>query len=408
MRKIFLLSVLFVLIGSSFIAVSAQIADVGIKPNLALGEVTSVTESKIVLQTKDGAIEVVLSSATGYKRVPADNPSLKAAAASSFAEIKVGDKLLVTGLVAADKKSVPAKSIFLISKSDIAQRQIKEQEEWKTRGISGRVVAVNPQTNEITVSVRGIAGEKTTVVKLKEKASFRRYAPDSVQFSEAKDSAFAEIKQGDMIRALGDKSADETTFTAERIVTGAFKTVGGTIKAIDVAKNEIVVTDIQTKKDVTIAVGKNSTLKQFPAEMAQRMAQFQAMQASGMQPGGQGGARPPRANQQEGGQPNQDGQMRGGMRPSGGGGGGMRGGTIDDMLERFPNITVADLKVGEMIAVSSTRTNDAQRITAIKLLSGVEPFLKIPQQQGQGQSGGNRRNQDSGFSIPGLEGFGTP
>lgn len=407
MRKIFLLLSLFVFIGCSSLIVSAQISDVGIKPNLALGEVTSVSENKIVLQTKDGAIEVVLSGATGYKRIPADNPSLKAATASTLAEIKVGDKLLVTGLVAEDKKSVPAKSIFLISRADIVERQTKEQEEWKTRGISGRVTAVNAQTNEITVSSRGIAGaEKNTVVKIKDTASFRRYAPDSVQFSEAKASTFAEIKPGDMIRALGDKGADETTFTAERVVTGAFKTVGGTIKAIDAAKNEIVVTDIQTKKDVIVAVGKNSTLKQFPAEMAQRMAQFQAMQAGGIQPGGQGGgARPPRANQENGGQPNQGGQAPGGMRP--GGGGGMRGGTIDDMLERFPNITIADLKVGEMIAVSSTRTNDAQRITAIKLLSGVEPFLKIPQ-QAPGQGGGNRRNQDSGFSIPGLESFGTP
>jgi hypothetical protein len=233
MRKIFLQLSLFVLIGSSFIGASAQIADVGIKPNLALGEVTAVSENKIVLQTKDGTIEVVLSNATGYKRVPADNPSLKAAIDSNFADIKVGDKLLVTGQVAADKKSIPAKSVFLISKSDIAQKQTKEQEEWKTRGISGRVTTINPQTNEITVSSRAIAGgEKMTIVKLKDKTIFRRYAPDSVQFSEAKASTFAEIKQGDMIRALGDKSVDELSFTAERIVTGAFKTVGGTIKQL--------------------------------------------------------------------------------------------------------------------------------------------------------------------------------
>jgi len=405
MRKILFLLFMFVVIGSSFSAISAQISDFGIKPNLAVGEVTSVSENKIVLQTKDGAIDVVLSPATQYKRVPADNPSLKAATESNFTEIKTGDKLLVTGQVSADKKSVPAKAIYLMSKTDIVQKQTKEQEEWRTRGISGRVTAINPQTNEITVSTRGIAGEKTTIVKLKDKASFRRYAPDSVQFSEAKESTFGEINTGDMIRALGDKSSDEATLSAERIVTGAFQTVGGTIKAIDAAKNEIVITDIQTKKDITIAVGKNTTLKQFPADMAQRMAQFQMMQASGVQPG-QGGVRPPRENQQGGGQPREAGQTPDGTRPGGGMGRGMRGGTIDDMLERFPNITIADLKVGQMIAVSSTKTNNAQRITAIKLLSGVEPFLNMAQAQGQGQ--GRRRTQDSGFSIPGLEGFGNP
>lgn len=288
MRKIFFILSLFVIIGSAFSGASAQVADSTIKPSLAVGEVSSIGENKIVLQTKDGTINVVLSSATQYKRVPADNPSLKAATASNLADIAVGDKLLVTGIVSADKKTVPAKAVYLMTKSDIAQRQTKEQEEWRTRGVSGRVTAVNPQTNEITVTVRGLAGDRTTVLKPKDKAEFLRYAPDSVQFNEAKESSFGEIKAGDMIRALGDKSADGATFSAERIVTGAFRTVAGTIKSIDAANNQVVITDIQTKKDVTITVGKNTTLKQFPAEMAQRMAQFQMMRASGVQSGGQG------------------------------------------------------------------------------------------------------------------------
>jgi hypothetical protein len=82
------------------------------------------------------------------------------------------------------------------------------------------------------------------------------------------------------------------------------------------------------------------------------------------------------------------------------------GGNIDDMLERFPNITIENLKVGDMIAVSSTKSANQERITAIKLLSGVEPFLKM--QQASGQNQGGRRSQDTGFSIPGLEGGGAP
>lgn len=401
MRKIFILFSLLVLIGNASTSLQAQ-TESNVKPGLVAGDVSSVTGNKIVLQTKEGAVEAILSAATQYKRVPADNPSLKAAVSAAFSDITVGDKLLVTGIVAADKKSVPAKTVYLMSKSDIVQKQSKEQEEWKTRGISGRVVSINQQTNEITVSMRSLAGDKTTVLKPKANATFRRYAPNSVQFSEAKASALGEINTGDMIRALGDKGADDTTFNAEKIVTGAFVTVGGTIKSIDAAKNEIVIASIQNKKDITISVGKNSVLKQFPAEMAQRMAQFQMMQAGAAQPGRQGEIRPPQGNRQTE-QPNQTGQTPGGMRT---GGGGMRGGSIDDMLERFPNITLADLKVGEMIAVSSTKTNNADRITAIKLLSGVEPFLSLA--QAQGQRSGGQRGQDTGFTIPGLEGFGNP
>ena len=93
----------------------------------------------------------------------------------------------------------------------------------------------------MTVSTRALTGdEKVVVLTAKDNADFRRYAPDSVQFSQAKQSKIDEIKPGDMIRALGDKSEDGSTFVAERVVTGSFQTVGGTVKAIDAAKNEII------------------------------------------------------------------------------------------------------------------------------------------------------------------------
>lgn len=407
MRKLLILSVFIMLFGGIFSNILAQSDNVGIKPNFVGGEVTSISENKIVLQTKDGAIEAVLSNKTEYKRVPPDNPSLKSAIASNLTEVAIGDKLLITGVVSADKKTIPAKAVYLLTKSDIAQKQAKETEKWQTRGISGRVTAVNPQTKEITVSTRGVMGEKTTVVSLKDNAKFRRYAPNSVSFNESLTSSLGEIQTGDMIRAVGDKNADGSTLSAEEIVTGSFQTIGGTVTAIDTAKNEITINNLQTKKDVTIIIGKNSVLKQFPVEMAQRMAQFQMMQAGGMQPG-QGGMRPPRGNPPNapaaqpalGENPNQmvQGRGQGGMRGG--------GGNIDDMLERFPNITIENLKVGDMIAVSSTKSANQERITAIKLLSGVEPFLKM--QQASGQNQGGRRSQDTGFSIPGLEGGGAP
>ncbi len=403
MRKTIFLLTLLTLIGSVFSSVRAQGADVGGKPSVVAGEVATVGSDKIVLQTKDGAMDVMLSGKTEYKRVSPDNPSLKAAVASNFSDIAVGDKLIVTGIVSSDKKSLPAKAVYLMTKTDIAQKQTKEQEQWRTRGISGKVTAINPQTKQITVSTRGLAGEKITVLTPKDAADFRRYAADSVQFSQAKSSTIDEIKAGDSIRALGDKSADGATFSAERIVTGSFQTIAGTVKSIDAAKNEIIISNIQTKKDTTIVVVANSVLKQFPAEMAQRMAQFQAMQAGGIQPGG--GMRPPQGANPPNSQPNAEGQNA--NRGTGQGGGmGMRGGgSIDDMLERFPNITIADLKVGDMIALSGAKTANTERVTAIKLLSGVEPFLKTQQ---VARRPGGQRGQDSGFTIPGLDGIGTP
>ncbi len=394
-QKIILLALLVFLAGGNS-SVRAQATDASVKPSVVIGEVSAVSESKIVLQTKDGAVDVALSEKTEYKRVSAEKPSLATAVASNFSDIGIGDKVIITGILATDKKSIPAKSVYLMTKSDIAQKQTKDQERWKTRGISGQVTAINPQTKEIAVTSRGLMGETKILLTTGDNAVFRRYAQDSISYNEAKTSSLDEIKVGDSIRALGDKSADGASLKAEEIISGSFQTIGGTITAVNQTKNEITIENIQTKKAVTVMVGQNSVLKQFPAEMAQRLAAFQ--NGGGMQP--PSGVRPPNqpANQ-SGGQTTPN-----GMRP----GGGMRGGGggIDEMLERFPTITLADLKVGSMIAFSSSKGTNQERVTAIKLLSGVEPFLNVPAAGNNGGRRGGQTGANSGFSIPGLEGGG--
>ncbi|MDQ2746827.1 MAG: hypothetical protein M3T96_06165 [Acidobacteriota bacterium] len=391
MRKISILSTLLILAFGALSSARAQ--DAAVKPSVVIGEITEISPSKIVLKTKDGALDVALSDKTEYRRISPEKPSLATATPAEFGDIGAGDKVAVTGIMAADKKSIPARTVNLMTKADLAGRAAKDQEQWKTRGVTGRVAAINAAGKELTVTSRGIGGETKLILTPKADAVFRRYAPDSVNYSEAKMSSLDEIKVGDSVRARGDKSADGANFAADEIISGSFQTVAGTITAIDAAKNEITLSDFQTKKEVKVVIGPNSILKQFPAEMAQRMAAFQGG-GGGVQP--PAGTRPPPADSQANGQ-----------NPPNGAGAGMRrggGGGIDEMLERFPTISLADLKVGEMIAFSSTKSaNAADRITAIKLLSGVEPFLKnAPAATG----GGRRRGSggaDSGFTIPGLD-----
>jgi len=384
------------------LSASAQTTENSMKPVIVPGEVTSIDAGKVTVNTKDGAMEIALNDKTEYKRVSAEKPSLSTATPVALTDISVGDKVAISVIFGADKKPQPARTVYLMTKADIAQKQTKESAEWRTRGIAGRVTAIDALASKITVEQRGLMGTTNVVVTPKENIKYLRYAPDSVKYSEAKVSSISEIKPGDMLRALGDKSADGTTMTAEEIVSGAFQTRAGTVKSIDTAKNEIVVTDLATKKDFTIAVIPSSILKQFPAEQAQRMAQFQmGGQGGGFRPGGQGqgNANAPAANANppangNGARPG----FGGGMRPGGGAG-------LDDMLDRFPTIGPADLKAGDVIAVSSTKNSDLDRITAIKLISGVEPFLRAAQMQAARQ-GGNQRSLD--LNIPGLDGFGTP
>lgn len=389
MRKFSLIFTVGFMVFAAF-AIVAQTPDGAVKNSLVPGDVISISDKVLVLKTKDAQLSVELSEKTEYKRVPAERPNLAAATAAALADIVVGDKVIVSGLFGEDKTKLPARTIYLMAKSDIAQKSAKDADRWTTKAISGKVTSVNLAAKQVGVEIRGLMGSTTTtMVTAKDGAIFKRYAPNSVKYSEALTSTLLDVKPGDMLRATGDKSADGLSFAAEEIITGAFQTVAGTVKSIDAAKNEIVITNLQTNKDTTVALGTASTMKKFPEEFAQRMVQFQ---------GGQSGAARPAGGAV--------GQRGGDGQPGGPGGRMMIGGarSIDEMLERFPTITATDLKVGDMVAISSSKDGALDRINAIKLLAGVEPFIRATQASGNMQRGG----QQGSFNIPGLDGFDMP
>ena len=59
-------------------------------------------------------------------------------------------------------------------------------------------------------------------------------------------------------------------------------------------------------------------------------------------------------------------------------GGAERSGDLQQMIESSPSITVADLKAGDPIVVSGAAGANAQEVTAITLLTGVESILRRP------------------------------
>ena len=164
---------------------------------------------------------------------------------------------------------------------------------------------------------------------------------------------------GDQLRALGQRNPEGTSFTAEKVVTGSFKTVGGVVTAIDPAAGEIKINDLQTKQPLTIVVKHDAVLRKFPA--AGEMGGMMMMGRPGGGAGGPGGG--------------QAGQSVG---PGGGQGGGRGGGmNLQDMLERLPTIAIADVKAGDTIIVSSTKGADPTRLTAISLISGADTLLNM-------------------------------
>ena len=48
---------------------------------------------------------------------------------------------------------------------------------------------------------------------------------------------------------------------------------------------------------------------------------------------------------------------------------------INQVLERSPQVAIADLKPGDALIISSTNGGDPSRVTAVTLIAGVEPIL---------------------------------
>ena len=360
--------------------------DLGITPNLALGDVISIdaVNQWMTVKTKDGDITVVLDDKTEYKKVKPGEKSLKNAEPAVLTEINVGDRVIALGRVSDDRKSVPAKRVVLMTRAAIVQKQEHDREEWKLRGIVGRIATLSVETREINLMMRATGGERSVTIPVSEKVTLRRYAPDSVKFSDARPSSFEELRVGDQVRALGDKSADGTRFTPEEIVSGSFRMVAGAISVINTASNEITIASLQNGLSIVIAVKADSLMRRIPPEMAVMIAQRRGQPG----PGGPGGGPPPATA----------GGTAAGPRPPGGG----RGGDFDDLLERLPAVTINELKKGDVIAVSGTTGVDPSRVTAIKLVSGVEPLLTQPQVQT------GRPAQSPSLNLPGLDNIGGP
>ncbi|MGI8919225.1 MAG: hypothetical protein ACR2H6_11540, partial [Pyrinomonadaceae bacterium] len=251
-------------------AATPQSGDAGITPNRVIGEVKAIdaTSKQLIVKTDAGAlVTATLNDATQYMRVAPGETNLTKAAKITFADLAEGDRVMAMGKVSDDRKSVPTRAVVVMTKADIAKKQDAERAEWRRRGILGVVSALNPATKEITISSRSAAGLQSVIIPVSDKVEMRRYAPDSIKFGDAKVSNFTELQVGDQLRALGERAPDGTRFTPNKVVSGAFRTVAGTVTAVDPATGEIKITESEKKQALTIVVKQDAVLRRFPSEM---------------------------------------------------------------------------------------------------------------------------------------------
>src|SRR5690349_4901907 len=310
-----------------------QGGDPNITAKYAVGEVKSIdaTAKQLTIKTDAGSILTVsLSDKTTYKKLAPGEKSLTNATDVTFTDLAEGDRVMARGTVSADQKSVPALMVVVMTKGDLAKKAEAERAEWRRRGLLGVITALKPDTKEITITHRAMAGNQSVVLPVTDKTEMFRYAPDSIKFADAKPSNFGELKVGDQLRALGDRTDDPLRFNPQKIVSGSFRTVGGVVTEIDAATGEIKIRELEKKTPLTIIIKQDAVLRRFPPEVGMGL---------GVRPGGApGGAAAPAGGGQA-----QPAQGNGQQRPQGAGGpggpGGRPGFNINDMLERLPTIS---------------------------------------------------------------------
>jgi hypothetical protein len=340
--------------------------------------VTAVSGNVLTVRDDKGSeSKVTVPDSAKLVQVPAGATSIAAGVKISVTEIAVGDRVLARTTPGPDGSSLVASTVVTMKQADIAQKQQQDRKDWQTRGVSGLVKSVDPAGQSITISTGSGAAAKTLIVQASKSTVIRRYAPDSTKFDDAKTATLDQIKPGDQLRAKGEKNADGTQIAADAIVAGTFRNIAGTVLSVDPAANTVTVNDLATKAPFTVAINSDSQLHKLPPAMAQGIAMRLKGGAAGAAgaprgaaPGGPSSG-PPGASTSGAGTPN-----TGNAASAPGGASGGRGGDLQQVLNRAPTLTLADLKKGDAVMVLTTEGKAPGTATAVTLLAGVEPLLQ--------------------------------
>jgi hypothetical protein len=144
----------------------------------------------------------------------------------------------------------------------------------------------------------------------------------------------------------------------------------------------VTVTDLATKKPVTLKLNAETQMRKLPPEMAQRLAARGAGTggpgAGGSGPGGPAGSGPASRPAGEAASGPGNGPGSGPGHTPGEAGQARAHGDPASMLQHAPLVTLAELKKGDaiMVVASQGGGDGSNAATAITLIAGVEPLLE--------------------------------
>ena len=395
------------LVAGLFLAGPSTIAQTPAPAPLSLlGQVESVDAASRTLKMKveDGAsLTIALAEKGTVMKVAPGEKSLQNAVTISFDGIAAGDRVLVRGGARTENRVEGALRVVIMAQTDLAARNESEQRAWRERGIAGTLISADPangqfilQTANRAMAAAGAAAAPVTLVVDAKKATLHRYSDTSVKFDDARPAGITDMAAADQVRVLGTRSEDGKQVTAERVVFGSFKTMALAIEKIDPASGTMSVKDLESNHKFTIAIAPGASIRRIPAEMA---AMFGGAGRPGAMGGGMGAPAGGRSAGARGQNPGTAPAM--GMGGRGPGGGGPRGGRgMEDIVERMPAITVADLKKDDWVGAVVGRIDASGRAVAFNMLAGIEAFASRANRSGGVDVGMPAGLLDGALGVP--------
>ena len=349
-----------------------------------IGTVVSVTDSAVTVHPETAGSSDVTVAVTPQTRLLRSAPgetSLKTAQPLDLHDLAPGDRVLIRQASGGDVSRPTAALLVAMKQADISQAHQREASDWQ-RGIAGIVDTVDASSG--TVRLKAQSGAPAITVHATASTVVRHYAPASTAFADAHKATLADIHPGDQLRARGQKNDAGDELAAEEIVVGSFRNIAGTVLAINSAANTLSLTDLATKRPVTLQIESGTQLRKLPPEAAARLARRSGA-GSDANAGSAPAAPTPTIADASGHTP-------GAARP--------HGGDAAALLSRAPSIAAADLHKGDAVMVVASGP-EAKQPVAITVIAGVEPLLEAPPEASAGLFSAS---WNLGGGAPGEEG----
>ncbi len=289
------------------------------------------------LETSPPAISILLDGGgrqwvavppeTALLRVAPGVKSLQGAVKLNFEELRTGDRILVR----ADREPTIASQILVLTVQDLAQKQKAERDDWKSRGVSGRVLRVDSQSGEVTIATAVHSASGPMVIRISAQTEQRRYRSDSARFADAPASTITDIREGDQLQAVGDRNPDGLTISAVKVISGAFRNFSATVDEVNPTTQEVIVMPPAGGPPVAVKIAPGAILRKLTSDAAAQLA---------------------------------------GLRQAG---------RQDSLLEGSLSLTIADLRSGDAVVIATLNGaggGSNTSVTAVAVIAGVEPLLK--------------------------------